>query len=90
MALTSLTPEGLAGLLSRLHPDPAEAAVLYEQIRRRLIRMFAWRGCGQAEDLADETFDRVARRLLEGATIDTPDPYRYFCGVAYRVSSRRP
>jgi DNA-directed RNA polymerase specialized sigma24 family protein len=37
------------------------------------------------EELADETLDRVARKLQEGTEIRTADPYRYITGVAYRL-----
>lgn len=57
----------------------------YEAIRHRLIRLFEWRGCPSPEDLADETINRVARRVLAGLELERPDPYAYFCGVAHLV-----
>ncbi len=36
----------------------------------------------EPEDLADETINRVARRLAEGIELRSNDPYGYFCGVA--------
>lgn len=80
-----LTPEGLEALLNFLSPDREKAGVIYEAIRRRLIRLFEWRGFGNSEDLADETINRVARRIQEGVTPHS-DPYAYFCGVAHLLS----
>jgi DNA-directed RNA polymerase specialized sigma24 family protein len=83
--LQGLTPEGFAALLGQLDPDPERAGELYEAIRRRLVRLFEWRGCAAPEDLADETINRVARRLAEGVELRSGDPYGYFCGVAHLV-----
>jgi DNA-directed RNA polymerase specialized sigma24 family protein len=80
-----LTAEGFAALLGQLDPDPELAAEKYETIRRKLIRLFEWRGCTAPEDLADETMNRVARRLAEGIELRSNDPYGYFCGVAHLV-----
>jgi len=79
-------PSAFHGLLNWLAPeDPEQAGQHYEGLRRRLLRLYEWRGADLAETLADETLDRVARRLAEGEEIHTPDPYRYVCGVARRV-----
>jgi DNA-directed RNA polymerase specialized sigma24 family protein len=80
-----LTPDGFEALLSMLHPDRELAGERYEEIRRRLVRLFEWRGCAHAEELADETFNRVARKSAEGLTLQRSDPYAYFCGVAHHV-----
>jgi DNA-directed RNA polymerase specialized sigma24 family protein len=80
-----LTAEGFAALLVQLDPAPDLAAEKYETIRRKLIRLFEWRGCTAPEDLADETINRVARRLAEGIELRSNDPYGYFCGVAHLV-----
>lgn len=80
-----LTGDGLEGLLSLLDDDRQRAAEQYEKLRSRLIRLFGWRGCTFPEELADETINRVARKLGEGVEIRAEDPYRYFAGVAHRV-----
>jgi len=81
-----VTPEEFDSLLRLLGPDPERAAERYEEFRRRLIRLFEWKGCERPEDLTDETFDRVARNAArEGFRLEKPDPYGYCCGVAYRV-----
>ena len=81
----ALTPEEFEALLAILHRDREKAGEIYEGIRRRLIRLFEWRGCSRSEDLADETFNRVARKFAQGVKPERPDPYPYFCGVAHHV-----
>jgi len=80
-----LTREGLTRLLALLDPEPGRAARRYGHLRRRLERLFEWRGARFPEDLTDETITRVARRLEEGVEIRSEDPFRYFCGVAHLV-----
>lgn len=87
-----LTPEEFEALLKQLHPDREKAAERYEDIRRRLIRLFEWRRCASPEDLADETINRAARRMAEGVELRSSDPYGYFCGIAhllYKENLRR-
>jgi DNA-directed RNA polymerase specialized sigma24 family protein len=72
-----------------LHPDRDEAAKKYEEIRRRLIKMFESRGCTEAEDLADETFDRVVRKVPEIAETYVGDPALYCYGVGRKVRLER-
>jgi DNA-directed RNA polymerase specialized sigma24 family protein len=84
-AAWSLDRAAFDGLLTFFGPDPDTAARRYEEVRSRLVKLFAWRGCASPEDLADRTFDRVARRLLEGAQIRVADPYQYCHGVALNV-----
>lgn len=50
-------------LLVRLDSDRNRAGEKYEELRRKLIKFFEWNSCFPAEDLVDETLDRVARRL---------------------------
>jgi RNA polymerase sigma factor (sigma-70 family) len=80
-----LTPEELEALLTFLDPDREKAAEIYETIRRRLVRLFEWRGLAFPEDLADETINRVARRIAGGVEVRSENPYGYFCGVAHLV-----
>lgn len=84
--MSGLTSESLEALLAFLDPERDRAGAQYEAIRRRLTRLFEWRGFGNAEDLADETINRVARRIQEGIEVRSTDPYGYFCGVAHLVS----
>ena len=87
-----LTPEEFEALLKQLHPDREKAAERYEDIRRRLIRLFEWRRCAFPEELTDETINRAARRMAEGVELRSSDPYGYFCGIAhllYKENLRR-
>ncbi len=81
----SADPGGFARLLAVLDDDPVRAERRFRDLRRRLVGLFEWRGCRFPEDLVDETIERVAGRLAGGLTIEAKDPYRYFCGVAFRV-----
>jgi RNA polymerase sigma factor (sigma-70 family) len=56
-------------LLDRLARGREEAARQYEALRRRLIKFFEWEQCREAEDLADDCLDRVARKIEEGVEI---------------------
>ncbi len=65
----------------------------YLEIRERLVDYFGRRDCPFPEDLADETLNRVARRLEETGSIDDVVPARYCYIVAKFVlleSLRRP
>jgi DNA-directed RNA polymerase specialized sigma24 family protein len=78
-----LTQEALDKFLHWLDPDRAEAGKKYELIRRHLIFILTRRGCLESEDLADETVNRVARRVMEGlAETYRADPTPYLITVA--------
>lgn len=72
-----LTEESFNLFLSWLATDREAAAKKYEELRLRLIQIFYNRGCPMAEDLADETFNRVMRRLPEmiGSYVGAPAAY---------------
>lgn len=80
-----VTREGFDHLLAWLHPDREEAGLVYEKIRRKLIRVFACRGCDSPEELADETIDRVAEKACDVAAGYLGDPALYFYGVARNI-----
>ena len=69
-------------LLLALDPDRDRAGVAYEDLRQRLIVMLQWWGSNRAEELADATFDRVARKLTEGAEVPRESFVAYVRGVA--------
>ena len=81
-----LTAEEFEALLAELDPDRERAGEIYEAFRRKLVRFFEWRGCDDPEYLADETINRVARKLKEGVELTSSNKYGYFCGVAHLVS----
>jgi RNA polymerase sigma factor (sigma-70 family) len=76
------TQQEFESLLSWLDPDPERAGEKYETIRRALIKIFTARQCLDAEDLADETINRVTSRLAEIRESYVGDPALYFYRVA--------
>jgi DNA-directed RNA polymerase specialized sigma24 family protein len=75
----------LDDLLDWLGEDREMAGIRYEEIRRALIKIFVCRGAHISEDLADETIDRVARKLPEIRDNYHGRPIDYFCGVAKMI-----
>src|SRR5262249_23704892 len=65
-----LTPEAFKKLLAILDPDPETAGGKYEQLRRKLIKFFEWRGSFISDELADETLNRLARKIDEGEEVE--------------------
>jgi DNA-directed RNA polymerase specialized sigma24 family protein len=65
----SLTQGAFDLLLSQFDADRQEAGKKYEALRRKLVKFFQWRGCSFAEDLADDTINRVARNLEAGESV---------------------
>lgn len=80
-----LTKENFEVLLNWLDRNRENAAQKYEKIRQRLIRIFSGRGCSEAEELADETFNRVMRKLPKVADGYSGNPALYFYGVADKI-----
>jgi RNA polymerase sigma factor (sigma-70 family) len=80
-----LTQEDFDRLLVWLATDRELAAQKYEEVRRRLIKIFVCRGCLEAEDLADDTINRVAGKVQTIAETYTGDPAVYFYGVAHKI-----
>jgi DNA-directed RNA polymerase specialized sigma24 family protein len=80
-----LTPEAFKKLLTFLSPDPEESGRRYEDIRRRLVTIFTCRGSSAPEELADETIDRVAKKIEEIGKTYVGNPSLYFYGVARKV-----
>lgn len=83
--LNDLRQDEFDRLLSWLDSDRERAGVIYEKIRRRLIVILASRGCTEAEALADETIDRVSRRVADIQLTYVGDPAIYFLGVMNNV-----
>lgn len=81
----TLTQTALDGLLTWLDPDRERAGAKYEEIRARLIKVFTCRGCTEAEDLADETINRVMSKLADVAETYEGDPALFFYGVARKI-----
>ena len=77
-----LTADAFALLLTALNPDPEQAGIKYEQIRRKIIRKLEFEGSSEPEEHADEVFNRVARRVTEGEQLDAESPDDYFLQTA--------
>ena len=71
----ALTETSFEKLLACLESNRDQAGVVYESLRRKLARFFEWRGASNPEERVDETFNRVARKLEEGAQILNPAAY---------------
>jgi DNA-directed RNA polymerase specialized sigma24 family protein len=72
-------------MLLWLNPDREKAAQKYEQIRRRLIEIFASRRFLDAECLADNTIDRVILKVPQVADGWVGDPAYFFYAVAKKI-----
>lgn len=79
----SLTQQAFDKLLGLFSPDRDTAGIQYEMMRRKLVKFFEWRDVESADEQADETINRVARRVEEGQKIE--DVKGYFYGVARMV-----
>lgn len=83
------TKEQFDGLMAWLAASAEDPGGKYETIRQSLVKLFLWNGYLDAEDLADETIDRVMRRVPEIAIDYSGDPALYFYGVARMVLKER-
>jgi hypothetical protein len=54
----------------------------YVEMRKRLVFYFDRKNCSTPDELADETLNRVARRLEEEGTIESETPAKYCYIVA--------
>jgi DNA-directed RNA polymerase specialized sigma24 family protein len=69
-------------LLGWLDPDRQAAAAKYNRIHLRIVRIFSAKGCYDAEQLADETFNVVTQKIDWLLANYVGDPVSYFMGVA--------
>ena len=76
----SLTREAFDNLLAALDEDRERAAEKYLEIRGNLVRFFEWRGCSFPDDHADETLNRVAKKIAAGEEVQ--NLVGYSLGVA--------
>lgn len=72
-------------LLTWLDGDREMAGQRYEAIRLRLNKKFFGWGCAYAEELADETIDRVIKKIDFLRENYEGDPTPYFYAVAKKV-----
>jgi RNA polymerase sigma factor (sigma-70 family) len=80
-----LTKEALDTFLARLDVDQNRAGQKYETVRRKLLKYFEWCGSVTPDIDADETINRVARKIQEGEDIYNLNAYIY--GVARIVNT---
>src|SRR5688572_31051667 len=76
----TLTQEAFDKLLLSFGDDRDTGGKKYLEIRSNLTRFFEWRGCPFPEDHADETINRIAKRVGEGEQV--LNPMGYAIGVA--------
>lgn len=75
-------PDKFNDLLAWLNPDREQASFVYLDIRRSLLKIFAWNRCVDPEGMTDETFDRVARQIHTLRESYEGNPRLFFYGVA--------
>lgn len=78
----TLTPRALDSLLSWLDEGTDSQGLTYLEMRRRLVSYFDRKNCQPPDELADETLNRVARRLDEEGRIESETPAKYCYIVA--------
>src|SRR5262249_1690772 len=78
-----LTQKAFDQFLSLLDLDRDRAGEIYETLRRNLIQLFIWRGSRDPEAHADETINRVIRKIDQGEEVR--DLISYAHGVAQRL-----
>lgn len=68
-------------LLDWLDPNRERAAEKFEEIHRKVVKILVRRQCYEAEELWDETVNRVSRRLSKIVETWVGDPALSFYGV---------
>ena len=77
-----LTEPALRRLLDWLDQGADSGGERFLEMRRRLVSYFDRKNCLEADDLADETLNRIARRLEEETIIESETPAKYCYIVA--------
>jgi hypothetical protein len=65
-----LTQAAFDTLLLRLDVDREQAGERFEKLRHALLQFFGYEGCALPDRWADETLDRLAKRLSEGSVVE--------------------
>lgn len=81
----TMTQEQFDSLLTWLGKDRDSAGRRYQLIHAGLVRIFVSKGFNNAEDLADETINRVMVRLPQIRGSYVGEPAYYFHGVAKNI-----
>ena len=82
---SALTQGAFRRLLEWLDDGSNSEGGGYLEMRRRLVSYFNRKGCATPDELADETLNRVARRLEEEGSIESESPAKYCYTVARYV-----
>src|SRR6185369_15199046 len=77
--------EAFDKLLAWLDPDRDKAAEKYQRIHLRIVRILSAKGCPEAEDLADQTFNVVAKKGDDFFKNYEGDPALYCYAVARKL-----
>ena len=70
-----LTQTAFDALLLNLDSNRADAGEKYLRLRKNLVRFFETRGIASAEEAADETLNRLARKLDGGEQFENVNSY---------------
>ena len=81
----ALTQDAFHKLLAWMDEEQDSGGEKYLEARRRLVSYFDRKNCLAPDELADETLNRVARRLQEEGTITDATPAHYCYIVAKYV-----
>src|SRR5438105_138531 len=79
----TLSQSSFDQFLDVLDSNRDRAGQKYEALRTRIVKFFEWRACRFPDDLADETLDRVIKKIDLGEQIN--DHVNYAYGVARLV-----
>ncbi len=79
----SVTSDSFRRLLEWLDAGEDSAGEKYLEMRGRLVGFFDRKNCRAPDALADETLNRVARRLVEAGKIEIETPAK-FCYITAR------
>ncbi|HTC92934.1 MAG TPA: hypothetical protein VK699_05730 [Terriglobales bacterium] len=80
--MNNLRREEFAKFLAALDSDRNQAAKKYEVLHRKLVKLFQRRQCIHPEEFADETIDRLVKRL---GTAEITDVSLFAYGIARKI-----
>ena len=80
----TLTPNAFERLLKWLDEGASSDGRKYLEMRQRLVAYFDRKNCSAPNELADETLNRVARRLEEENVTDSETPAAKYCYIVAR------
>jgi DNA-directed RNA polymerase specialized sigma24 family protein len=83
----TLTSETFAQFLELLSSDSEEAGRRYTFLHEKLTGFFNLKGISDPVNAADETIDRAAIKIAEGAPV--PDVNKYCLGIARNIAKER-